>query len=338
MTTRSDVPAPQDVEAGLYELIRWLESTYGPAEDGEDLRFEHASSLSYPTASLAEVRTDSGYARVVVTLIGLLGASSPISLDWLEGLLHEETLRDDNQTPIRDFLDVLLHPFVTLLYTGWKQYTPEGAYDPAGNDRWSQRMRALAGIDAWAPAHSPAEEALPSMAAHGLTDHLNAMPRWIDVPSATAILRRRFPDLHIRLETDTQRRVIFGQSERTLLGTQRSTLGRNFRCGRGCRTTEGFVRVCAGPVEQETYDALMPGGPVYARLAALAERLLPTVAHRELEVTTASTSAPTFVLGRHGNRLGSTARISRAKSERIRVRVPLVVEPTPRIRRTFLST
>jgi type VI secretion system protein ImpH len=266
--------------------------------------------------------------EVRTTFLGLLGTASPLTPEWTEQVLHE-----DDDGALRAFYDAFHHRALAMLYAAWKEHALEGGFDLAGTDALSQRLRALAGVDAWTDAE---DEALPPMAAVGLADYQRGQPQAIDLPSAEGLLRRLYPSWDVRLKAAIARFVPFTERERTRIGRSRSRLGDTLVYGDGTEEAETLLRIRIGPVDGETYESLMPGGQDYADLVRLAARLFAGTLDAELEVHVAGKDAPTCVVGRsRGARLGVDARYAEDRSAPVRVRVRLLQNPSA-ARRVFV--
>jgi type VI secretion system protein ImpH len=310
--------------APFFELVRLLEH----AGFGERIEFGHSPDLAFPVADVASLDPDGEVARLGTTFLGLLGAASPLTPEWTEEVLHE-----DDDGALRAFYDTFHHRALGLLYSAWKVHALEGGFDLAGSDAMSQRLRALAGVDAWIDAE---DEALPPMAAVGLADYQRGQPQSIDLPSAEGLLRRLYPSWDVRLTGSVPRFVPFTHRERTRVGRSRGRLGETLVYGDGTDEAETLLRMRIGPVDGETYESLMPGGQDYADLDRLARRIFAGTLDVELEVQVAGEDAPTCVLGRsRGTRLGIDARTAPDKTAPVAVRVRLLQDASA-ARREFV--
>jgi type VI secretion system protein ImpH len=310
--------------APFFELVRLLEH----ALSFERIDFGHAPDLAFPVADVASLETDGETARLGTTFLGLLGAASPLTPEWTEEVLHE-----DDDGALRAFYDTFHHRALALLFSAWKVHALEGGFDLAGSDALSQRLRALAGVDAWTDAE---DEALPPMAALGLADYQRGQPQAIDVPSAEGLLRRLYPSWNVHLTGSVPRFVPFTERERTRVGRSRSRVGETLVYGDGTEEAETLLRIRIGPVDGETYESLMPGGQDYAELDRLSRRIFAGTLDVELEVHVAGKDAPSCVLGRsRGTRLGVDARCTDDKTAPAVVRVRLLQDASA-ARRVFV--
>jgi type VI secretion system protein ImpH len=306
----------------FFELVRLLEHALdasvgevGPSSARERIAFTHGPSLAFPSGDIGSLEFEARVARVAATFLGLLGTASPLTPEW-----SEEVLYGDDDGMLQGFYDVFHDRALSLLFSAWKVHSLEGGFDLRGEDALSKRLRSLAGIDGWADD----EDELPPMAAVGLADYQRGQPQTIDLRSAEGLLRRLYPDWNVRLSGNIERFVLFTPAERTRLGTARTRLGEDFVYGDGCAETQGLVRVALGPVDKETYEAVMPGGAHYARLERLTRQLFAAAIDVELDVELMPKDADTCVLGQTaGSRLGIDTRYASDRSAPVRVRTRL---------------
>src|SRR5262249_15557426 len=67
-------------------------------------------------------------------------------------------------------------------------------------------------------------------------------------------------------------------------GTQNSTLGTNFTIGRAVIDRSGRFRVAIGPVGEQMFEALMPGGAAFATLRQIVDQFSRGILEPEVEV------------------------------------------------------
>jgi type VI secretion system protein ImpH len=320
---------------GFFELARTLEQileceiTPRDSPDDERVIFTQVPTLAFPVADVAKVTLEKTL-QVALTFLGLLGTVSPLSPEWTE-----DTLLADDEGALQAFYDVFHHRAVSYLFLAWKTHVSEGAFDLGGQDALSARLRSLAGIDAWA---SPDTDPLPPMVALGLADHQHGQAQTIDLASAEQLLRRILPDWGLRLEPRVRRSIAFTRDERSKLGVRNSKLDGGLIYGEACDDESGLVRIHLGPVDGETYEALMPGGAHYVALEQFATRVFGGTVDVEIEVHVAADQAPATTLGaRRGARLGVDTRFAGTMARDLSVRVPLVKNVTLAARKFILQ-
>jgi type VI secretion system protein ImpH len=317
---------------GFFELTRTLEQALpcdaspGDSPELEQMSFTQPPSLTFPTAEVCVTRDDGR--EVTVSFLGLLGTSSPLSLEWTE-----EVLLGDEEGALQAFYDVFHHRTLSYLFLAWKTHAAEGAFDLHGRDVLSARLRSMAGVDAWAPVE---DDPLSPMVALGVADHQHGQAQTIDREAAEQLLRRTFPWCELRLETEVPRSVALTTDERAKLGVRNSRLDGGLVYGARVDDQGGGVRIHLGPVDGPAYDALMPGGAGYAALERLASRIFAGSVDVEIEVHVPAAGAPPTTLGANrGCRLGVDARYAPSGSGAVSIRVPLVADAVA-ARRTFV--
>jgi type VI secretion system protein ImpH len=323
--------AEEAARYGFFELTRALEqalqcdATPGDSPALERVRFKEPPSLAFPTAEARVTSEEGEGAEIAVSFLGLLGTASPLSPEWTE-----EVLLGDEDGALQAFYDVFHHRALSYLFLAWKTHSAEGAFDLHGRDTLSQRLRSLAGIDAFAPAD---DDPLPPMMALGVADHQFGQAQTIDRDAAEQLLRRTFPWCPLRLETEVRRSVALTTEERAKLGVRNSKLDGGLVYGSRCDDEGGLVRIHLGPVDGPAYESMMPGGSGYATLERLAFRIFDGSVDVEIEVHVQPGAAPSTTLGEvRGSRLGIDSRFASPPSAALSVRVPLVADglPAPR--------
>ncbi|WP_394822253.1 type VI secretion system baseplate subunit TssG [Pendulispora albinea] len=284
----------------FFALVRLLEHLLGTDIRSEPpaITFEHTADLAFPTHDVASLAWDEGHAqaRMAIQCFGLVGTASPMPLEWTEDMQH-----GDDEGALRAFCDVFHDRAIRVLFDMWKTRTLEGGFDREGRDPLSRGLRALVGVDAWAPEGT--KKPLAPMVALGLADHQRGQPQSIDATSAEQLLRRLYPVWNVRLRCNVPRIVALTRREQSRLGSERSRLGIDVFCGHDAEDTEGLVRVHVGPLDGATYASLMPGEELHAELTALTLQLFSVEA--ELEAKVADGDAPPCRLGAPtGARLG----------------------------------
>ncbi|MCL2722908.1 MAG: type VI secretion system baseplate subunit TssG [Polyangiaceae bacterium] len=309
-------------------LEHWLETDI---DESDAVAFAQVAELSFPTSDVAEVDASAARHNTLVTLrcLGLTGAASPMAPEWTEGIV-----RQDDNGALRAFCNVFADRAARVLYATWKARALEGGFDLEGRDALSERLRAVVGVDAWAPAPSE-QKPMPSMVALGLADHRRSQPQTIDKDSAERLLRYLYPTWNLSIETNVHRIITLHPEERSRLGEQRHRLGLDAFCGREAEDEEDLVRLRVGPLDAETYRSLMPGEPAHAMLSGLVRQLFSVNA--ELEIKVSQTDAPPCQLGaKLGTKLGLDTYCASHTSPRddmVCIRVPLT--PTA-VLRTFV--
>jgi type VI secretion system ImpH/TssG family protein len=142
------------------------------------------------------------------------------------------------------------------------------------------------------------------------------------------VLERLLGGAKVTVTPFIPRRVTIREDERCSLGRQNNVLGESFAMGRTVPDRSGRFRVTVGPVGYETYEALMPGGRLHARLRDVVLQLAPAHLEPELELALDPQGAPRFQLdGERGSRLGVTTHLPLRESRPMRARAILSDNP-----------
>ncbi|MGO8992075.1 MAG: type VI secretion system contractile sheath large subunit [Polyangiaceae bacterium] len=316
----------------LFPLVRRLErdlagrAPIGADQGAEDERvhFSHPPTFSLPAGELLDVEYaqegDGAAATVTTSLLGLLGAESP-----LPPATSEEVLFEDDDA-LAAFYDVFHHRALALLYRAWKRYAPSAALERSGADAFSRALLSLVGTDAFSPYQ--AATSVDPMFALGFSDFVRCEPSFLDESALETLLRRVFPELNPRVTTSEPRVVQAADEDRSCLGSQHTTLGEDASYGASALDVNGTVRIQVGPVDRQTYEALLPGGDRHRQIQPLVETWLASRAVAELDILVAAEDAPALCLGEaYGGTLGVDAQYRAPDTRHVRARVPLPADP-----------
>jgi type VI secretion system protein ImpH len=298
----------------------------------EPVRFRHDPQLIFHSSDVTRVaftqaRDGSLRAEMTTAFLGLVGASSPLAT-----VFSEEVLRADGpeQAALVAFYDLFHHRLVSLFYRAWKKYRFHAGFRLDGSDTFSHRMLAFVGVDL---AGAVPTRGLSPFELLSLAPLLSMRTR----PARTLqiILERLLGVSSVTVSQFALRRVTVRDDERCLLGRQNNVLGQSFAMGRTVPDCSGRFRLTVGPVPYSTFEALMPGGRLHARLRDVVFQFTPAHLEPELELLLDSEHAPRFQLGaERGARLGVTTHLPVRQSRSMRARVLLsesVAEATPRL-------
>jgi type VI secretion system protein ImpH len=237
-----------------------------PAE--EAIRFKHDPSLVFSAGDVSQVRlvprvsewgdTQGGpkhIFEVVTTFLGLTGTSSP-----LPGYMVEEIAQEDPDRPVRrQFLDLFHHRLLSLLYRALSRYMPEGEATRAGDDVWSRRVLALAGLDTYerGPAVGLSVAQLLRLAPLLATRARTA--RTLELGLAD-VLRNDLGEARITVRQFAGSWVDVETEQRMKLGKLNSHLGRSSMLGGKLFDRAGKFVIGIAPLDGATYHRLLPEG------------------------------------------------------------------------------
>jgi type VI secretion system protein ImpH len=261
---------------------------------------------------------------MTTAFLGVIGSVSPLANYFSEDILKAETLDDRS---LRDFYDLFHHRLIAFVYLAHRRAAPWCEMRLDATDRTSARALAIVGRMPRVQAFGDAQPQGRPPSPLGVRQEF-ALARTFARCSAgrdrlEATLAMAFPGVPMTLLDFLARDVLLAEGARTQLGVYNSTLGRGARLGRHLPLQTGLLRVLVGPVDRETYEAFMPGGPEFPRLSQIVASLTGGMLDCEAEIEIRCGEEPRARLGAsHGTRLGLTALVGRPRVDRaVRVRV-----------------
>jgi type VI secretion system protein ImpH len=252
-----------------------------PAE--EAIRFMHDPSLVFSAGDVSQVRLVPNAAEwgsgqggpkhtfeVVTTFLGLTGASSP-----LPGYMVEEIAQEDPDRPLRrQFLDLFHHRLMSLLYRALSRYTPEGEATLAGDDVWSRRVLALAGLDTYERGPTVGLSVAQLLRLAPLLATRARTARTLELGLAD-VLRNELGEARISIRQFAGSWVDVDPEQRMMLGRLNSNLGRTSMLGGRLFDRAGKFIIGIAPLDGATYHRLLPEGdlsPLVREVVALVVR------------------------------------------------------------------
>ena len=296
----------------LFQAIRILERIGGGPRLGregpaaaETIRLRPDTSLGFAPSDVTAIdRTPPSPAardqpqrlRVTTGFGGLYGVTSPLPSYYGEALVRPDS--DTNR--VRDFLDLFHHRLLSLLYRTFTRHHYHAEFAADGSDDLSRRLLCWLGIDARA-AMALGVPAVRLLRHAGLLIGRNRPPR------ALEILWSELCEVPIRVSGNQGRWVTVPVDQQARLGTQSSRLGQDLVIGRRIHDVSGKFRITVGPVEYETFESFLPGGPALERLGQAIHLALPSAFDYEVELLLRADSRRPFQLGgTRQSRLGWT--------------------------------
>jgi type VI secretion system protein ImpH len=314
----------------------------GPASE-EPIRFRHDPSLIFSAGDVRQVQLgrERGaeaeevtlafrpVVEVLTTFLGLTGAVSP-----LPGYLAEEVAQEEADRPLRrEFLDLFHHRVLSLLYRVLSRYSLEAEATAAGDDVWSQRVLALAGLDTY---EKGLKGELPA------TQLLRLAPLLATRARTAATLERALADV-LREELGKAQvsvRQFVGdwmnleKELRFQLGRANSNLGRSTLLGGKVFDRAGKIRIVISPLDKATYRRLLPGCELNRWVREVVDLVLKAPLDCELELGVEEEALGVLRLStREPMQLGreTTLGARRGAVPRLKTRVyPLPRAPLPR--------
>jgi type VI secretion system protein ImpH len=252
-----------------------------PAE--EAIRFRHDPSLTFSSGDVSQVRLvprvdEWGQSHggpkhvfeVVTTFLGLTGASSP-----LPGYMVEEIAQEDPDRPLRQqFLDLFHHRLLSLLYRALTRYMPEAEATRAGDDVWTRRVLALAGLDTYERGPSVGLSVSQLLRLAPLLATRARTGRTLEL-ALSDVLREDLGEARVTVRQFSGSWVEVDAEQRMMLGKLNSHLGRTSMLGGKLFDRAGKFIIGISPLEGGTYHRLLPEGdlsPLVREVVALVVR------------------------------------------------------------------
>lgn len=258
----------------------------------ETVLFRAHPSMGFPAGDVAALRPgDAGWpAEMEVSFLGLYGPSSPLPPGWTERITQDEP----GARNLRDLLDLFTHPLVGLLFRAWQASRPEMLWRDDASDIGSVAALALAGVMPGAPAGLPVARLLPiagTLAAYarGASTLETAVSLAFDAPA--------------QIEEWVHQHIAVPAAQLALLGGPGARLG-DAVAGERVPDVSGLVRLRIGPLDLDTFVALLPGGARRGELAALLRVVIADPVQVEVDLVLAAGESLGATLG--ATRLGLT--------------------------------
>jgi type VI secretion system protein ImpH len=273
----------------------------------EPVRFQHDPSLVFHSSDVhsIQVKKVNGATRAVMTttFLGLTGSSSPMATVFAEDVLRAEAAEE---TSLRAFYDLFHHRLISLFYRTWKKYRFTVGFKSDGSDVFSRKMLSFVGVDIGGAVH---ERGLGPLELLGMAPLLATRTR--SGRLLNIILERALPEgVGLRMEPFVARRIAISTDERVLIGRQKHQLGFSFSIGKSVVDRSGRFRITVGPVDQEMFDSLLPGGSRHDAFRDVVQQFLPPHVEAELEVLLGAGNTTAFQLGvPRASTLGASTRI-----------------------------
>ncbi len=296
----------------------------GPAER-EVIRFEHDPELVFHTSDVRWVKlphesSEQRIARVKTTFLGLFGVVSPLPITMTEDVLTSEGAEESG---LREFYDIFHHRILGLFFRAWQKSRFEASHRADTRDPFTTRALCFVGVDsAGAPRSAQPGPGLPPIVRLGIAPLLARRSR--TVQDLRAVLARLLPGVPAEIECFVLRRTQLLADQLVALGVRNTTLGRDIAIGASVADRSGRFRVVLGPLTQEQYAAVSPGGAHHRTLSTILDHFSGGILEVEVEVLLGPDQVPRFELGGpRGASLGRTTRL--ASSEQTPFRSSFIV-------------
>jgi type VI secretion system protein ImpH len=304
----------------------------------EAIRFRHDPSLTFSAGDVSQVKlvprksewgVEQGGPKhvfeVITTFLGLTGASSP-----LPGYMVEEIAQEDPDRPVRrQFLDLFHHRLVSLLYRALSRYLLEGEATRAGDDVWSRRVLALAGLDTYERGPSVRLSVGQLLRLAPLLATRARTARTLEL-ALTDVLRNELGEARITVRQFAGSWVEVDPDQRMQLGRLNSHLGRTSMLGGRLFDRAGKFIIGIAPLDGATYHRLLPEGDLSPLVREVVTLVVRDPLECALELGVAEDALGAFQLKmKNPARLGQNTYLGGRKSAVPRLRTRVVPLPQP---------
>jgi len=273
-------------------------------------RLHAATTLGFPGAAIVSAvrRADDDDEPVIecdVTCFGLIGPSGVMPRHYTT--LVVERLRRFKDSSLRDFLDILEHRLLSLLYGAWVKYR-----QPPLVERTTQRGIGTAWDDGAAAPRDPVTAAvacLVGLGSRGLAERLSVPDETVfhyaghyaHQPRSADALERLLSDavgLPVQVEQFVGRWLELEPPDRTRLPSAAEPAGRNAILGQtaiaGSRVwnVQSVVELVTAPVSLRQFLGMLPGADWLRRIGDLARLYVGPTIDIRIRPTLAAAQVP----------------------------------------------
>jgi type VI secretion system protein ImpH len=282
----------------VMRLLRYFDgssviTTEAPSAEADGVRTRPKLSLAFPPADIdriEELDSDKGPRFLVTaTLPGLYGVSSPLPTFYTEDLMDEATA---DETVTREFIDMLNHRFFSLLYKCWTKYRMFLRVAEERNQTDIHRLFALIGF-----GEKIMRRGIPE--AYGLIRYIGLLTQssrsaW----GLKTLLQDALGGVPAEIVPCILRKVRIPEDQRMFLGVTGASLGVDSFIGGEIEDRMGKFRIRIGPLQQEDFRLLLPGGSRYEKLTFLTKFYVTDPLEYDVELILAEKEAQGVCLGR----------------------------------------
>ena len=276
----------------------------------EAIRFRPALNFGFAPSDVESIAEVGEGFEITTTFLGLYGAVSPLPNYFTEQLLEQE-----EESLLREFVDLFHHRLISLFYRAWEKYRFASGFAPGGRDLVSRRLLGLLAID---PDRLPAGHRVPAIRLLGLAGVLTQVPH--SAASIRAAVAEHFEGVPVGLESFIGRWTAVPDDQRARLGAANARLGRDLTVGdrvfdRGCT-----FRVALGPLGLDDFLSFLPGGPRIQELREIVDLVNGDGLDYEVELSLRAEETPPVRLGVEPARLGWCSWLGKPERSDTRVR------------------
>ncbi|HJX51503.1 MAG TPA: type VI secretion system baseplate subunit TssG [Polyangia bacterium] len=260
----------------FFDVLRRFECAYprkarlgrAALPSDEPIRLGQEPSLEFAPSTLASFAPSAGGKppRLSVHFLGLLGPNGPLPIHLTD--YARDRTRNAGDFALVRFLDVFHHRILALFYRAWADAQPTVSLDRPAEDRFATYVGSLLGLGM--PSVRNRDE-FPDRAKLYFAGRFAAQPRNCE---GLAAIAGAFFGLPVKVEEFVGEWLALPAEARWRLG-RCSGIGRAGRLGQstvaGARTwqRQSKFRIVFGPLHEDDFHSLLPGGARLRRLVAL---------------------------------------------------------------------
>ena len=257
----------------FFDVLRRFECAYPDKERicratrpaNEPVRLGQEPSLAFAPSTLASFTPSAGGSphRLLVYFLGVFGPNGPLPIHLTE--YARDRIRNAGDIVLVRFLDIFLHRILSLFYRAWADGQPTVNFDRPDQDRFSVYLGSCLGLGM---ASVRNRDEFPDRAKLFWAGRFAAQVRNCE---GLASIAGEFFHLPVKIEE-------FVGEWLPLPIDARWRIGRTSKCGAlgfstivGARTwqCQSKFRIVFGPLDDDDFESLLPGGSRIQTLAAL---------------------------------------------------------------------
>jgi len=271
---------------GAYALMQALDITArhlrgeGKTVTDKTFRYSVNPALSFPSGDIAELRIDAtdgdeARARLMLNLLGLHGAASPLPAYFTEYVAQHA----DEPDALRELFDIFNHRLVSILPETWSKYRYYARYRSRAVDALSMRFSGFMGVGHRAEREAKNLRWPRLMAYMGLIVFSGEA-----TGSMENVLRHYLSHEDISVVPCIRRWVDIPQDQQTCLGTANSSFGDGFLLGTSMPDQTGKFRIRIGNLSWRRFNDFLPSGNYFDELQTLISFILRSRLDFEVEL------------------------------------------------------
>jgi type VI secretion system protein ImpH len=259
---------------------------------GDDpVRFRQRPTLAFKASPILAARRVAHGERRAIEIeqiaFGPLGPAGPLPVHVTDDAIHEA---NEGRPWLSGFLDLFTHRMLHLMVRAWQSARLASHRAFTADDPWPRWIASLFGAG---PAEFRNRDALPD-------DLKLHMAGWFASKrrssAALAGVLEGAVGAPVEVQEHAPEWLPMPEAEQSRLGAQGATLGRDLTLGPRFFSLQSRLRVRTAPLDAESFEALLPGGPRLAAARDAARLLMGLAASWELQLRLRPEAVPDLTL------------------------------------------